>query len=145
MSLADIYREQFGEPEVNGQELDKEAADAALNQAIEALTEEEAEKLAQVIEVLEEENVEFDHDLQKLAAAAEIVDEYDEYQESEKEAAAEIEAGGRLFARAMVDELSKLSSEEEEKPEEKEEEKKAEEEPKTLSEKLFGKPEEASE
>lgn len=131
MSLADIYREQFGEPEVNDQELNKEAADAALEGALESLTEEEAEKLAQVIEVLNDENIEFDHDLQKLAAAAEIVDEYEDYEESEKDAAAEIEAGGRLFARAMVDELNKVASvDEEERSEEM-----------SLSDKLFGTPE----
>lgn len=120
MSLADIYREQFGEQtkeaeanvEANVEgELSKEAADQAVAEAIESLTEEEAEKIAQVIEVFEDEKMEFEHDLQKLAAAAEIVDEYDEavaVEESEKVAAEEIDAGGRLFARAMVDELQNM-------------------------------------
>jgi len=112
MSLADLYREQFGEPEV-GDGISKEACDQALNEAVESLTEDEAEKLAQVCQVLDEENIEFDHDLQKLAAAAEIVDEYDEYEESEKTAAAEVEAGGRLFARAMVDELNQIGVDDE--------------------------------
>jgi len=112
MSLVDIYRETFGgqEPEKTAQEeptMTKEAADQALAEAMESLTEEECEKLAQVVEVFDEEGLEFEHDLQKLASAAEIVDEYDERLEVEKQAE-EIEAGGRLFARAMVDELSKI-------------------------------------
>jgi len=105
MSLADIYRENFGEETEEGT-MTKEAADASLQAAFESLTEEESEKLAQVVEVLDEEGVEFEHDLQKLAAAADIVDGYEEYSENEKTAAEEIEAGGRLFARAMVDELN---------------------------------------
>ena len=112
MSLADVYRENFGDVEAvkiaEEQGMTKEAADAQLETAIDSLTEEEAEKLAQVIDVLEEEGLEFEHDLQKLAAAAEIVDEYDEYEESEKLAAEEIDAGGRLFARAMMDEIENM-------------------------------------
>jgi len=128
MSLAEIYREHFGDTEKTAEEapvennaeapaeneegvMTKEAADAAFEEAFEALTEEEAEKLAQVVEVMDEEGLEFDHDLQKLAAAAEIVDEYEEYVEAEKTAAEEIDAGGRLFARAIVDELAKIEEE----------------------------------
>lgn len=111
MSLADLYRENFGEPEVNTDDgISKEACDKALDEAVSSLTEDEAEKIAQVCQVLDEENIEFDHDLQKLAAAAEIIDEYDVYEESEKTAAAEVEAGGRLFARAMVDELNQIEA-----------------------------------
>jgi hypothetical protein len=155
MSLAELYREQFGEPEG----LDKTAADTALENALNSLNEEEAEKLAQVIAVIEEEGLEFDHDLQKLAAAAQIVDEYAAHTETEKTAAAEIDAGGRLFARAMVDELNKLAADGEEKAEEpakkeeaeeeaeEETEEKTEEKPTfegnvSLVEKLFGKSEE---
>ena len=58
------------------------------------------------------------------------MDEYEDYVEAEKQAAEEIEAGGRLFARAMIDELDKLAGDEEEEV--------VEEEPKSLSEKLFG-------
>ena len=107
-SLADIYRENFGEPQAAEEDngMTKEAADMQLEAALESLTEDECEKLAQVIEVLDSEGFEFDHDLQKIAAAAEIVDSHEEYME--KEAAEEIIASGRLFARGFAHELENL-------------------------------------
>ena len=149
MSLAELYAEKYGTPEaekvaeevvetpaeeeVEGEGLTKEAADAALDKAVEALSEEDAEKVAQVVSVFEEENLEFDHDLFKLAAAAEIVDQYAEYEEGEKQASAEVEAAGRLMARALADELAKIGAEAEAAPAAEE---KVVEEPKTLTEKL---------
>lgn len=114
MSLRELYAEKYGEEAektaAEGEEvITKEAADQALEKALDALSAEEAEKVAQVISVFDEEGLEFDHDLYKLAAAAEIVDEYDEYQEAEKQAAEEIEAAGRLMAHAMTDELAKIA------------------------------------
>jgi hypothetical protein len=145
MSLAELYAEKYGTPEaekvaeevvetpaeeeVEGEGLTKEAADAALDKAVEALSEEDAEKVAQVVSVFEEEGLEFDHDLFKLAAAAEIVDQYAEYEEGEKQASSEVEAAGRLMARALADELAKIGAEAEATPAETEE-------PKTLTEKL---------
>jgi len=118
MSLAEIYNQKYGgeeaaTPEVTkeAEGMSKEAADAALEKAVEALSEEEAEKVAQVISVFEEEGLEFDHDLHKLAAAAEVVDEYSEYQAGEAKSAEEVEAAGRLMARALADELSKIGAE----------------------------------
>ena len=147
MSLAELYNERFGAPEAeavaeaNG--MTKEAADVALEKAIEAMSEEDAEKVAQVVSVFESEGLEFDHDLYKLAAAAQIVDEYSEYETQEKTAADEIEAAGRLMARAMADELAKMAANGEEEVKEVEEteeteetEEAAEEAPQTLSEKL---------
>ena len=150
MSLAELYNERFGVPaaeevvaEATG--MSKEAADVALDKAVEVMSEEDAEKVAQVVSVFEEEGLEFDHDLYKLAAAAQIVDEYSEYETQEKTAADEIEAAGRLMARAMADELAKIAAdgeavEETEEPSETEEateEVEAEEAaPQTLSEKL---------
>jgi hypothetical protein len=157
MSLAELYAEKYGkteeaekvaEPttetpaaeettqaetsgEVEG--MTKEAADAALEKAVEALSEEDAEKVAQVVSVFEEEHLEFDHDFFKLAAAAEVVDQYAEYEESEKQASAEVEAAGRLMARALADELAKIGAENEAAPATEE---KVVEEPKTLTEKL---------
>jgi hypothetical protein len=118
MSLREIYEEQFGEaPDAATEktaseevEITKEAADAALEKAVEVLTPEEAEKVAEVVGVFDEEGLEFDHDLHKLAAAAQIVDEYAEYQESEKTAAEELDAAGRIMAHALADELSKIAS-----------------------------------
>jgi len=147
MSLAELYNERFGAPEAeavaeaNG--MTKEAADVALEKAIEAMSEEDAEKVAQVVSVFESEGLEFDHDLYKLASAAQIVDEYSEYETQEKTAADEIEAAGRLMARAMADELAKMAANGEEEVKEVEEteeteetEEAAEEAPQTLSEKL---------
>jgi hypothetical protein len=153
MSLAELYAEKYGKkeaekvaettpetkeevtPEVKeeGDGLTKEAADAALEKALEALSEEDAEKIAQVVSVFEERNMEFDHDLYKLAAAAEIVDDHAEYEENEKQASAEVEAAGRLMARALADELAKIGAEAEAAPVAEE---KAPEAPKTLTEKL---------
>ena len=118
MSLRDIYEEQFGEaPDAATEktaseevEITKEAADAALEKAVEVLSPEEAEKVAEVVGVFDEEGLEFDHDLHKLAAAAQIVDEYEEHEESEKTAAEELDAAGRIMARALADELSKIAS-----------------------------------
>ena len=153
MSLAELYAEKYGTPEAEKvaedtevvetpaeeevaaepEGLTKEAADAALEKAVEALSEEDAEKVAQVVSVFEENNLEFDHDFFKLAAAAEIVDQHAEYEESEKQASAEIEAAGRLMARALADELAKIGAENEAAPTTEE---KVVEEPKTLTEKL---------
>lgn len=137
--LADLYNAKFGEAEKVAEvkpdtekvaeaapaasaaeptpepELTKEAADEKLEKALAALSDEEAEKLATVVEVLESEGLEFEHDLMKLAAAAEIVDEYAAYEESEKAAAAEVaencDVAGRLMARSFVDELAKVGAE----------------------------------
>jgi len=157
MSLAELYAEKYGKTEEaekvaepttetpaaeettqaegseEGEGLTKEAADAALDKAVEALSEEDAEKVAQVVSVFEEEGLEFDHDFFKLAAAAEIVDQHAEYEESEKQASAEVEAAGRLMARALADELAKIGAEAEAAPATEE---KVVEEPKTLTEKL---------
>jgi len=59
-----------------------------------------AEKVAQVCSVFEEERLEFDHDLYKLAAAAQIVMGTMSTR-SEKTAPEEIDAAGRLMARSM--------------------------------------------
>ena len=138
MSLAELYNERFGSPEAEakveveaeGEGMTKEAADAALDKAIEALSEEDAEKVAQVVSAFTDEGLEFDHDLFKLAAAAQIIDEYAEYEAQEKTAAEEIEAAGRLMARAMTDELAKIATTSEEETVVEEEA------PKSLSEKL---------
>ena len=146
MSLAELYAEKYGNQEAEkvaetapetteevvaeeGEGMTKEAADAALEKAVEALSDEDAEKVAQVVSVFEEEGLEFDHDLFKLAAAAEIVDQYAEYEEGEKQASAEVEAAGRLMARALADELAKIGAEAEAAPAE-------EVAPQTLTEKL---------
>ena len=86
-----------------------------------------------MVEAMDAEGVEFDHDLSKLAAAAEIVDEYAEYEAELAKQAEDLDAAGRLMARSMVDELGKIAAESDVKEEVKEAEEAA---PATLSEKL---------
>lgn len=143
MSLQDIFEARYGKLEAEKVaeenqevELTKEAADAMLEKALGALSEEEAEKIATVVEAMDEEGVEFDHDLHKLAAAAEVVDEYAQYQDDVEKQAAELDTAGRLMARALVDELGKIAAESEAQPEVKVEEQAPEAAPATLSEKL---------
>ncbi|MEN6550129.1 MAG: hypothetical protein ABFE07_29140 [Armatimonadia bacterium] len=92
-------------------ELTKEAKDALLEKAIAAVSEEEAEKLATVIEVFDGEGLQFDHDLDKLAAAAEIVDEHAEYEAEVAKQAEDLDAAGRIMARGLADELAKIAAE----------------------------------
>lgn len=92
-------------------ELTKEAKDDLLEKALAAVSEEEAEKLATVIEVLDGEGLQFDHDLDKLAAAAEIVDEHAEYEAEIAKQAEELDAAGRIMARGLADELAKIAAE----------------------------------
>lgn len=128
MSLADYYAKNFGS--TDSQEKVANAEETKLEGILSQLSEEECEKLAEAVDVLEAEGMEFAGGEEKLAAAAELVDSVDgeevveapaatEQATTEKtaeEAAAEWDAAGRIMARAFDQELSNMQKEANEAP-----------------------------
>jgi hypothetical protein len=121
MSLTDYYNNNYGSEKVASAqyvELEKTAAeqDAEMVEAIcEKLSEDDCEKLAAAIEVMDAEGITFDSGVEKIAAAAEIVDEseYNSDEEAEKVAedetekvAAEYYAAGQIFAQGFLETLN---------------------------------------
>lgn len=110
MSLADLYRERYGDEgsEKVASETFEKTAEEQLNDIIESLSDEECTKLAMACEVLDDEGLEFDDGLAKIAAAAEVVDAAEEVaveDEQTEKVAEDALAMGRLIGRGIKEEL----------------------------------------
>jgi len=122
MSLADYYKQTFGEA-APASEQEKTAEAKQIESILSDLSEEECEKLGHAVDALEAEGLEYATGADKLAAAAELVDETDADEteetneagevkkEASEEAATEWEAAGRIMARAFDSELSSIDME----------------------------------
>lgn len=98
MSLVDIYNANFGEEE----DISK------LAEALEGLSEEEIEYLEKVAEVEEQLEDLSEEELEELAGLLENDDDDDE--DEEEKVAAELVAAGRIIARGYIDEIDKEAS-----------------------------------
>ncbi len=119
MSLADIYTKTYGQ-EGDGQKKVASEDKAAFEKAWDQFSKEDQEKLAAASGMLDSFGVEFETDLDKLAACGNLVDhlsqedgegdgEGDGDSEAEK-IAEEYDAAGRIMARGYLDEIQKLAS-----------------------------------